>query len=476
MELCTKRIPLGWRRPIPAREVSTPLSSSKTACGVHMAGLRGIIAILLVFSLITGCSKPVPTGTTPPAASSGQQYASTMDQLLAPIALYPDALLAQVLASATSPEQVNQMKQWLQANSQLTGTDLQSAAEAAGFDASFIALALFPDVIDLMAKNIDWTTEIGRAYLSDQKSVTETIQRLRALAMQMGNLRSGPQQIVKTETQGSQQVIVIQPANPQVVYVPQYNAQTVYTQSPPASGGISEGAAVATALVSFGLGVALGAALSNNHYHYGYGGWNSWGFYWNSNSVVVGGGVWRVPPHPHYPYVAPLPGYRYPKRVATPAFSHSKVNIKINRNVNVYADTPRPMPLYNERQPRRAAANRSGYPAGPQQIQQGAKSQVAGGKREAPSSRTVSPGSSDKSGAKAKTNAQALPAERRVPGNTASRERGDSQKAGRSSAEPRQLQTGTSSSAFSGYGNKSSAEAASARGRKSVSKSSGPKK
>ena len=477
MESRPKRVRLGWRLPTPDQEALSPLSPAKTDCVLRIAGLKGITAILLAVSLVTGCSTTGPTGATPPTASTGILYASTLDQLLAPIALYPDALLAQVLASAASPEQVKHVKQWLDANSQLTGTDRQMAAETAGFDASFIALVLFPDVIDLMARNIDWTSEIGRAYLSDQKSVTESIQRLRAQAMQMGNLRSGSQQIVITETQGGQQVIVIRPANPQVVYVPQYNTQTVYSQPPPASSGISEGAAVATALISFGLGVALGAALSDNHHHYGYNGWNSWGFYWNRNAVFVGGGVWRVPPHPHYPYVAPMPVYRYKNPVATPAFSHSKVNIKINRNVNIYGDTPRPMPVYNARQPRGAAADGSGYKARPQQNQQGTKSQAAGGKREAPSPRTGSPGSAGNSGGKARTQAQQLPTERPMPGNTSSRGRADTQKAGGSSAgQPRQLQTGTSSSAFSGYGNKSSAEAASARGRTSARKNSGSKK
>src|SRR5271165_3893823 len=169
-----------------------------------------------------------------------------MDQLLAPVALYPDALLAQVLTCATSPGQVTEMNTWLQQNKQLQGTELQDAAQQRGYDASFVALALFPDVMNQLASQIGWTTELGTAFLNDPKGVMDSVQRLRAQAQAAGNLKSTPQQVVNTEKQNGQQIIVIQPANPQVVYVPVYNPQLVYWPPPPGA-----------VLFSFGLGIAI---------------------------------------------------------------------------------------------------------------------------------------------------------------------------------------------------------------------------
>ena len=228
-----------------------------------------MVTVLLTLSLMMGASGPVPLEAATQAEPAAVPEQQAMDKLLAPVALYPDALLAQVLTCATSPDQVRQVQQWLQTNSQLQGTERQQAAEQAGFDASFIALVLFPDVIDLMVKNMEWTTEVGKAFLSDQESVMDATQRLRAQANNAGNLKTTPQQTVTTETQGNQQVIVIQPSNPQVVYVPQYNTQTVYIEpAPQQQTSSSSGQTVAAALIGFGLGVVLGAAINDDHYHY----------------------------------------------------------------------------------------------------------------------------------------------------------------------------------------------------------------
>jgi hypothetical protein len=108
---------------------------------------------------------------------------SPLEQLLAPIALYPDPLLAQVLTSATSPGQVTEMTKWVQQNPKLQGSELQEAAQRKGFDASFVALVLFPDVLARMASEIDWTTEVGTAFLSDPKGVMNAVQSLRAQAL-----------------------------------------------------------------------------------------------------------------------------------------------------------------------------------------------------------------------------------------------------------------------------------------------------
>jgi hypothetical protein len=259
-----------------------------------------------------------------------------LDELTAPVALYPDALLAQVLACATSPGQVTDMYAWLQQNKQLHGTPLQEAAEQRGYDASFVALALFPDVVQQLASQIAWTTELGTAFLSDPKGVMNAVQRLRVQAQAAGNLKSTPQQLVTTENPGGQPVILIQPANPQIVYVPVYNPQTVYY--PPPSG--------AAVLVGFGLGIAIGAAMTNNAYYSPYG-WGAWGMHWHSHTVVVRGGVWVVPPHARYPYVRPIPmpygGYR-PRPYA---YAPATVNItKVNINAPSYpgGTAPRPKP------------------------------------------------------------------------------------------------------------------------------------
>jgi hypothetical protein len=291
--------------------------------------------ILVLFGAALGsATAQTPTAATTPPGN--QQQLAPLQQLVAPVALYPDALLAQVLTCATSPGQVTEMNTWLQQNKQLQGTQLQEAAQQRGYDASFVALALFPDVVNQLAGQLDWTTELGTAFLSDPKGVMDAVQTLRAQAQAAGNLKPTSQQLVTTEKQGGQQIIVIQPANPQVVYVPVYNPYTVYYPPPP-------GAAV---LVGFGLGIAIGAAMSNSSYYYPYG-WGAWGMHWHSHTVVVRGGAWVVPPHGRYPYVRPIPmpygGYRPKPYVYAP----TSVNInKVTVNNPGYAGgaTARPKP------------------------------------------------------------------------------------------------------------------------------------
>ncbi len=179
---------------------------------LHSKFLRSLLAALHLVGIIA-CVLPLPAQASPE---------EDMDKLMAPIALYPDALLAQTLTAATSPEQVTEFHKWL-GEQTATGSDLQQAAQDAKFDAAFASLAVFPDVIKLLAENMDWTKAIGASYQSDKKAVEASIQRLRAQAKQQGNLETNEQQSVKVETEGSTQVIIIEPANPQVVYVPVYD-------------------------------------------------------------------------------------------------------------------------------------------------------------------------------------------------------------------------------------------------------------
>ena len=164
----------------------------------------------------------------------------------------------------------------------------------------------------MMCTQLDWTKQVGLAFTADQAAVLASVQRLRAQAVQYGNLKSSEQQQVVTQTDNGKQVIVIQPANPQVVYVPQYNPQTVYVQSP----GPSTGDVVAASIISFGLGVAVGAMFSNNNYYYprwGYGGVYYGGRPWVPRGYVyrpVYGPGWRPPayyrPPANYPYHRPV--------------------------------------------------------------------------------------------------------------------------------------------------------------------------
>jgi Protein of unknown function (DUF3300) len=265
---------------------------------------------------------------------------AAMDKLLAPIALYPDALLAQVLTCSTSPDQVGKFNTWLQGEKEVSGSDLQKAAMDAGFDASFASLALFPDVMSTLADNMDWTKELGTAYLSDQKGVMASVQRLRTEAKNAGNLKTNEQQKVTVESEGGSQVIVIEPANPQVVYVPAYDPQVVYTSAPPPQQSGSGGGAVAAALIGFGLGVAVGAAIDNDPYYYGPYGWGAWGFGWHGGGVYYQRSVWVVPVRPRYPYVRPVPGYRPRPNVYAPRRTNVNINVdrsrtNIGNNVNI---------------------------------------------------------------------------------------------------------------------------------------------
>ncbi len=205
----------------------------------------------------------------PQAQPAGQQ---AIDKLTAPIALYPDALIAQILTASTRFEGLQSFAAWMKKNSNLKGTELQDAAQKAGFDAAFVALAPFSQVIDMMLQQPDWTKQLGQAFTTDRSAVFDSVQRLRAQAQAAGNLKTTEQQQVQTQTtpQG-QQVIVIEPANPQVVYVPSYNPQTVYVSSP------SYGATAAAGAIGFTAGVILGA--SSNHYYYGPWGWHGAAMY-----------------------------------------------------------------------------------------------------------------------------------------------------------------------------------------------------
>jgi Protein of unknown function (DUF3300) len=223
-----------------------------------------------------------------------------LDQLLAPVALYPDSLLAQITTASTNPQEVLDVDNWLQQNPNLTGTALTDAAQAQGFDPAFIALVNFPQVVTMMAENIDDYAAIGEAFLADQASVTASIQRLRAQAYASGALRTNSQYRVEVQQPAGQTIYVVQPANPQVVYVPVYDPTVVYVA--PSSG------VAATSLITFGAGIAIGVLIANNQPW----GWGGWGWNWGSSRAYYNHTVWvrwGNPYRPPHPWYRPRPVY-----------------------------------------------------------------------------------------------------------------------------------------------------------------------
>lgn len=236
---------------------------------------RRLIAATVVLFVACGPSQG-QTAAGAQAAPSAPLPTGTLDELLAPIALYPDSLLAQMLMSATDAAKITELDTWLKANQALKGTPLQDAAVKAGFDASFVALTLFPQVVARMADQIAWTRVLGQAFTSDKSAVFASIQKLRLQAKNVGTLKSSPQQEVATKTTSSgQEVIVIEPTNPQIVYVPQYNTEVVYTQAPTTVVVVEEDddadEAIAAGLIGFTAGIAIGAAMDSSYYYGPYG-------------------------------------------------------------------------------------------------------------------------------------------------------------------------------------------------------------
>ena len=253
---------------------------------------KQLLAAALSLLLIANCGTVEMFGQQPaPAAPQGDTEqpaplsAKDLQQLVAPIALYPDALVAQVLGAATFPDQVAAASLWVAQNKSLTGDKLMKAVDAQPWDPSVKALTQFPTVLDDLAKNLSWTSSLGEAYHLQSADVMTAVQTLRAQAKAAGNLKSGSQ---ITVVQESPQTIVIQPTNPQVVYVPQYNPTVVYG-TPYAPPGYSTAAVVTTGLLAFGAGIAIGAMMNNSCCGWGYSYWNC---NWHGGAVYYGGGAY----------------------------------------------------------------------------------------------------------------------------------------------------------------------------------------
>jgi hypothetical protein len=295
--------------------------------------LQAVAASTLVLGLLAlvGCNKPseppkpstaaAPAVPTAPTAPYAPPSAEQLSQMVAPIALFPDKLVGQVLAGATYPEQISAANQWLAQNPSLKGDALQAAEAGQPWDVSVKSLTAFPSVLNQMAGNLQWTTALGEAYVNDPNDVMNAIQVLRLRAQQAGNLKTSPHLRVSTTLRESappadftpspsepmvyagpavipapQRTIVIEPAEPDVVYVPHYDPAVVYgapvavypgwTYRQPAYTGDN---LVTTGVISFGVGVLVGAVI-NHHHDWG---WNAWGVNWGAPRSYDGG--WQRP-------------------------------------------------------------------------------------------------------------------------------------------------------------------------------------
>jgi Protein of unknown function (DUF3300) len=204
--------------------------------------------------------------------------ADQLNSLVAPIALYPDALVAQVLAASTNPEQVAYADDWLAQNRNLTGEALAQAVNQQSWDPSLKALTQFPSVLDNMAHNLSWTSSLGQAFANQQSDVMAAVQTMRARAQSAGSLQSNSQITVSTS---SPNTIVIQPANPQVIYVPQYNPTVVYGAPVVVPYYVPPPLPVASVGIYFGAPITIGAWLGGGGWGGGFGwGWHAWNVNW----------------------------------------------------------------------------------------------------------------------------------------------------------------------------------------------------
>ena len=226
---------------------------------------------------------PAATEDAPPPAEASQPKfsADQIDQMVAPVALYPDSLLAQIFIASTYPLEIVEADRWQRQNASLKGDALDKALEQKDWDPSIKGLTSMPDLLKRMSDNLDWTKDLGDAFLDQKDDVMNAVQAMRAKAADAGNLKTSQQQTVTKEVINNKETIIIQPADPQTVYVPTY-PPTVYgpTYAPPAPYyaapvyGYTPGQMATASLLSFGAGVAVGAIVSD-------------GFGWGSNDVHV---------------------------------------------------------------------------------------------------------------------------------------------------------------------------------------------
>jgi hypothetical protein len=317
--------------------------------------LTTVVSSSLIISLLAlaGCNKAedskaaAPVATTPQASTAPAYTPPTAEQLtqmVAPVALFPDKLLAQVLAGAQYPDQITAANQWLTQNPTLKGQALQDAANQQPWDVSVKSLTAFPAVVSQMANNIQWTTALGMAYANAPNDVMNAVQTMRQRAQQSGHLKNNGLMKVTASPRLAPppeyaddaryysvppppQTIVIESAQPDVVYVPDYNPALVYGAPIPVYPSYVYhpgygGNLIAGSIISFGVGVIVGSALS----HQGWG-WHSWGMNWGGHGPGYG------------PDYGPNHGWARPSVIYNNTVYAPRSSITINRNYDTRITT-----------------------------------------------------------------------------------------------------------------------------------------
>jgi hypothetical protein len=268
----------------------------ENAAGVAMLrwGKQSLVFLLSLALLLTtlpqnlsaqdAAAQPPQDAQAPaqPAPSYAQQSPEQLQRLVAPIALYPDSLVAQILAASTFPEEVVEADRWVQEHPDLKGAALGQAVDQQPWDPSVKALAAFPSVLGNMDQNLSWTSTLGDAYYNQQQDVMDAVQVMRHKAQQSGNLKTTPQEVVRDDGPD----VDIEPADPDVVYVPAYDPWLIYGYPIAAWPGWYPypGIWFGGPYLSFGLGFGVG-------WFGGFGwGWGHWGFDWHRRYAVFGGG------------------------------------------------------------------------------------------------------------------------------------------------------------------------------------------
>jgi hypothetical protein len=291
-----------------------------SAAALALVPLRGLQAQTPTTAGAIGSPGAAPGSTSGSSTSSTPKLTNAqLDQLLAPIALYPDGLLAQVCMAATYPLEVVEAARWSKANPNIKGDDAVKACKDKGWDPSVQSLVAFPQILTMMNSKLDWTIKVGNAMLAQQSDVAGSVQRLRKQAQDAGNLKSTDQQKVTTQAvsaqapAGTPPAIVIEPATPQTVYVPAYNPQYVYGNwpypdypptyfPPPPYYGVGPGWLGGLA---FGVGIGFGLGFFGG---WGWGGgwgggwgWGGWGGWHGGNSyTTINNNINHYNNHYHY--------------------------------------------------------------------------------------------------------------------------------------------------------------------------------
>ncbi|MGA3185717.1 MAG: DUF3300 domain-containing protein [Bryobacteraceae bacterium] len=256
-----------------------------------MNGSLSRVALVCGLTIFTVMAQdpPAPAAGPDAAAETPTLTPEQLESMVAPIALYPDTLLSQVLVASTYPLEIVEAQQFLDQNPNLTGAALVDAAKKQNWDPSIQSLVPFKDVVKRLNSDIRWTTDLGNAFLAQQADVMSAVQRLRARAKASGKLTDTPQEKVLEQTQDGQTAIEIQPADPQVVYVPTYNPAYFWGPAP--------GLYPWPPLFYPGIGIGWGWGIGLNLGFYfpgccGFGGWG-WGFGWFGGGIFVNGGFFH---------------------------------------------------------------------------------------------------------------------------------------------------------------------------------------